>query len=506
MSAPVHEGQILAGKYRVDRVLGEGGMGVVVAATDIQLERRVAIKFLLPEYAQHHEASIRFMREARAAVKIQSEHIARVIDVSEMDNGSPYMVMEYLEGGDLSQIIQAQGPLAVSDAVFYVLQASDAIAEAHSYGIVHRDLKPANLFLAKQPDGSSKVKVLDFGISKKTVVGGGMEDASLTRTSSMMGSPLYMSPEQMRSTKDVDARTDIWALGVILHELLTAQPPFDAESIPELSARILLDSPTPITRPDVPEQLKQVILRSLAKDPNARYPSVAEFSMALAEFAPARARSNVERISRILTAAGLSKSQLTYPASIPPASALGATKIELPVQARSNSLRAHAGTVADFTKTQSPEVRSASGMGKWLIAGSASVVLLGGGAALMVISTRAPEPDPTSLEQAPMAAAPAARPEAPSVSPALAPAAPEAAREAEPDEPSLPASAGTAEAVPAPVAPAPSAAAPIRKPVAARKSVSAPSPTPVAAPAPQSPAPKTATKQPSLRDKWGGRK
>ncbi len=302
MSAPVLAGAVLAGKYRVDRVLGEGGMGVVVAAVDLQLERRVAIKFLLPEYSQQHEAAQRFLREARAAVKIQSEHVARVIDVGTMESGAPYMVMEYLEGGDLAALLDERKALPAEEAVAYVLEACDAIAEAHSVGIVHRDLKPANLFLARQPDGSVRIKVLDFGISKALVTSTTGIDPSLTRTSSMMGSPLYMSPEQMKSAKHVDPRTDVWALGVILYELLTGEPPFYAESIPELSAKVLLDEPVPIrsVRGEIPEALESAVNRALAKDPAARFANVAEFASALAPFGPARTRANVERAGRVL--------------------------------------------------------------------------------------------------------------------------------------------------------------------------------------------------------------
>lgn len=305
MGAPVSPGEVLAGKYRVERVLGEGGMGVVVAATDTQLERKVAIKFLLPDYAEHHEAAQRFLREARAAVKIQSEHVARVIDVGTMENGAPYMVMEYLEGRDLAGVFAGMGNLPVQEAVAYVLEACDAIAEAHSVGIVHRDLKPANLFLARQPDGSSRIKVLDFGISKAMMTTTGM-DPALTRTSSMMGSPLYMSPEQMRSAKHVDPRTDVWALGVILYEALVGAPPFYAESIPELSAKVLLeDVPSMCSkRPEVPQELDAVVRRALAKDPGARYPTVADFAVALLPFAPARSRVNVERATRVLRLVG----------------------------------------------------------------------------------------------------------------------------------------------------------------------------------------------------------
>src|ERR1700760_4922495 len=196
MSDEVREGDVLAGKFRIERVLGRGGMGVVVAATHIQLEERVALKFLLPEALGNGEAVARFAREARAAVKIKSEHVARVSDVGTLDSGSPYMVMEYLEGQDLADWVRHSGAMRPADAVEFVLQACEAIAEAHALGIVHRDLKPANLFVTRRVDGSPCVKVLDFGISKLTTPGS-TSDMGMTRTSTVMGSPLYMSPEQM---------------------------------------------------------------------------------------------------------------------------------------------------------------------------------------------------------------------------------------------------------------------------------------------------------------------
>src|SRR6202142_723116 len=197
-NAPGGEGEILDGKYRVERVLGVGGMGVVVAATHVQLQTRVALKFLLPEVLGHPQVVQRFSREARAAVQIQSEHVARVTDVGTLPTGSPYMVMEYLEGEDLSETVAKGGAIPVARAVSYVLQACEAIAEAHALGIVHRDLKPANLFVIRSKDGAYSVKVLDFGISKSTAPGRAGSD--MTRTSAMMGSPLYMSPEQLRSS------------------------------------------------------------------------------------------------------------------------------------------------------------------------------------------------------------------------------------------------------------------------------------------------------------------
>ena len=228
---PVSPGDVLAGKYRVERVIGAGGMGVVVQATHLELDERVAMKFLLPHAIENAEAATRFVREARAAVKIKSEHVARVTDVGRLENGAPYIVMEFLQGSDLAAVLQ-NGPLSIEDAVDFVLQASDAMAEAHAANIVHRDLKPSNLFMSLRSDGTPLIKVLDFGISKVNVPD--TSDAGLTRTTAIMGSPFYMSPEQMRSSKDVDHRTDIWALGVILYELLTGTQPFNGETLPQL--------------------------------------------------------------------------------------------------------------------------------------------------------------------------------------------------------------------------------------------------------------------------------
>ena len=241
---PTLPGSVLAGKCRVEKIIGQGGMGVVVEARHIALDERVALKFLLGEYAHHPEAATRFLREARAAVKIKSEHVARVSDVGTLDSGAPYMVMEFLDGSDLSKVLETRGTLPIDDAVDFLIQGCEAIAEAHSYGIVHRDLKPANLFLSKRPNGNLIVKVLDFGISKTA------ESAvdNLTKTTAAMGSALYMSPEQMQQTRGVDHRTDIYALGVALYELLAGKQPFYADTLPQLCAEVLTGTPTPIRR------------------------------------------------------------------------------------------------------------------------------------------------------------------------------------------------------------------------------------------------------------------
>jgi serine/threonine protein kinase len=319
-TASVAVGQVIAQKYHIERVIGEGGMGVVVAAHHIELDTRVAIKFLLPEALANAEAVARFAREARASVRIKSEHVARTLDVGRLENGAPYMVMEYLEGTDLATRILQSGPLPIEQAVAFMLETCEALADAHAMGIVHRDLKPSNLFVTRSTDGTESIKLLDFGISKitrATVSGPAMD---MTKTAAMMGSPVYMSPEQLTSSRDVDARSDIWSLGVTLFELLTGKPPFIAETIAELGAKVLT-YPTPDVRewrPSVPERLQAVLERCLGKSPSLRYLNVAELAEALAEFGPRRSRYSAERVSRVLSAAGLSASALQLPPSTDP--------------------------------------------------------------------------------------------------------------------------------------------------------------------------------------------
>jgi eukaryotic-like serine/threonine-protein kinase len=298
----VNIGDVIAGKYRVDRILGEGGMGVVVAATHAQLDQHVALKFLRPSLVSNVEVGHRFMREARAAVKIHSEHVARVLDVGVTDAGTPFMVMEYLEGEDLEQVLAGRGRLSVEDSVRWLLQTCEALAEAHVHGIVHRDLKPANLFLAKRPGGTSIVKVLDFGISKAIDA----KDGAATSATALMGSPLYMSPEQMTSPGDVDLRTDVWCLGIVLYEMLTGRMPFRADTMPRLVYLIAEASPEPLrdARPEVPEGLAAVVDRCLRKKREDRFQNVGELARALAPFGPPRSEQSVERIEQVLQAAG----------------------------------------------------------------------------------------------------------------------------------------------------------------------------------------------------------
>ncbi|APR77188.1 Serine/threonine-protein kinase pkn3 [Minicystis rosea] len=303
MTVPIAPGDVLAGKYRVERILGKGGMGMVVAAMHLSLEKRVALKLLLPELMQTPELVARFAREAKAASRIEGEHVAKVLDTGHFENGVPFMVMEYLEGSDLAQLIKQRGALPPADAIEYVLQACEAIAEAHVAGIVHRDLKPANLFLTRRADGSPCVKVLDFGISKIALASD--QGQGMTQTSAMMGSPNYMAPEQLKSARNVDARTDIWSLGIILQELLTGEVAFKADTVPELYISILQAPPIPLRsrRPDAPPAMEAVIMRCLEKEPARRFASVSELAQALAEFAPPRSRLSIDRITRIVGAA-----------------------------------------------------------------------------------------------------------------------------------------------------------------------------------------------------------
>ena len=277
-SFTVEIGDVIHSKYKVERVIGEGGMGVVVAAKHLTLDQTVALKLLSAKSRESEEALGRFTREAKAAAKIKSEHVGRVLDVDTLPNGAPFIVMEFLEGHDLAAELRAKVTLPADRAVTIILQACEAIAEAHAAGIVHRDLKPANLFLTKTSSDAPLVKVLDFGISKitrKEESGATTDDKALTNAGSMLGSPLYMSPEQMKASAEVDLRTDIWSLGVILYECVTGRSPFDANTIPVICATVLSQDPPPLGLPSALDGLERVILRCLEKDPSRRYRDIA---------------------------------------------------------------------------------------------------------------------------------------------------------------------------------------------------------------------------------------
>ena len=281
----VEPGTVLAGKYRVERVLGRGGMGIVIQAMHLLLHQPVAVKVLLPEALRDQQVVQRFLREAQAAARLHSEHVARVIDVGMLEDGAPYMVLEYLEGTDLSRIPRSQ--LTVGGIVDLVLQACEALSEAHSLGIVHRDIKPANLFVTQRVHDSPIVKLLDFGISKIS-----SETNQLTATQVVMGMPAYMSPEQIRSSRDADHRSDIWSLGVVLYELLQGSLPFGNDEFPAL---VTQTSPTAPTRNQrtAAGKLDAIVYRCLEKEREKRFANVAELAQAIARYSQSEIQADL---------------------------------------------------------------------------------------------------------------------------------------------------------------------------------------------------------------------
>jgi serine/threonine-protein kinase len=329
LPAGLRAGDVIAGRYRLEEVIGSGGMGVVVAAHHIELDERVAVKFLSPSALADPEAIARFDREVRAAARLRNEHIARVYDAGKLPDGARFMVLEYLDGEDLAARVRRVGPLEPRVAVRYLLQACSAVLEAHGKGIIHRDIKPANLFVIERPDGTESVKILDFGVMKR--VGGAQPNADPQQTEpgTIIGTPFYTSPEQLRGSASVDGRTDIWALGATLYELLTATPPFPGKTYAQIIANVLEAAPMPMgeLRPSVPEKLAAVVMRCLEKDPGDRYESIVELALALADTVEldSEQRGLIERIVRhgLVSSPLASPSVLNTPISTRDASASG---------------------------------------------------------------------------------------------------------------------------------------------------------------------------------------
>jgi eukaryotic-like serine/threonine-protein kinase len=285
-TVPVASGQLIGGRYEIRSVIAHGGMGVVCEAMHLELGTLVAVKFIHSELVEDPNMVQRFLNEARTAAGLRSEHIARVYDAGRLDSGEPYLVMEHLDGMGLDTLIKEEGALESADAVDFVLQACEGLAEAHAVGLVHRDIKPANLFLTRRPDGRPFVKVLDFGISKR------LADVhlGLTDPRSSIGSPWYMSPEQMKNASSVDQRTDIWSLGVVLFELLTAIHPFEGRTVTEVCSKVLTE-PAPLLRSkraQADPALEAIISRCLEKEADDRYPTVASLAEGLAPFGSGR--------------------------------------------------------------------------------------------------------------------------------------------------------------------------------------------------------------------------
>lgn len=356
-------GTVLLQKYRVEQVLGRGGMGIVLKARHIHLDEPVAIKLLHPTRAGNTDLLERFLREARAAVRLKGENICHVFDVGLIDDQAPYMVMEFMEGMDLDALVAAQGTLPPPLVADLVLQACAGLAHAHALGIVHRDIKPANLFVTTRADGTMLLKVLDFGIAKAIAD----NDSGLTNTQSILGTPAYMSPEQLRSSKHVDERTDIWALGVVMYELLVGQRPFQGDGFSAICLKIAMD-PTPPLQIALPAAFQQIVQRCLHKQANARYQTIAELAWALAPHAqtPAVAERIVDSVNRLLGSPASSNSQSTHHASM-----------RSPASTMSNSV----GQVHD------PAAPSRHPSRTWrVLAAAACTLLLASAAAFLVVN------------------------------------------------------------------------------------------------------------------------
>lgn len=460
-------GTVIAGRYRVEHVVGEGGMGAVVAATHIALEERVALKFLHPRHANDKESTTRFLREAQASARIRSEHVVRVTDVGTGESGMPFIAMELLEGEDLEAAVRDK-PMPVELAVDCVLEAAEALAEAHAAGIIHRDIKPANLWLARRSDGSAHVKVLDFGISKQAK-SDARATTGLTQTQSVFGSPTYMSPEQIRSAKHVDFRTDVWSLAIVLFELLCGRRPFEGETVSAMLAAIAADHPIPIRTydPNIPEEIEELILQCLKKDAIDR-PTLPELAAVLRPYASRSGQLVADRIASLEPAPSVIAPVGTSSANIRPRG----NPPSGPITGRAASRRAVDRTDGQLGMTnpsREPRRGSAS-RGAYAIAGSILIVGIGAlGYALFAQPSSAPRattarpatpppppppppsvsaasssaPPPASETAAPPASVPLATERAPS-----APRTPPRPRPPPPAQPSATSPPSSEEAVP----------------------------------------------------------
>ncbi len=370
-------GTLLADKYRLDREIGRGGMGIVYAAHHETLGQHVAVKLLaVPGHAPPTVVD-RFLREARAVVRLRSEHVVRVYDVGSLPGGIHYLVMDLLDGEDLMHRIQTRGVLPIEEAVDLLVQACAGLSEAHTAGVVHRDVKLGNLFVTRRRDGSSCLKVLDFGISKVTQ--GIDSDLDLTETAALLGSPMYMAPEQIKNAKTVDARADLWALGVVAHRLLTGHPPFAGDSPMAICAAISADPPADVRarRPEVPAGLSAVIGACLEKDPGRRPATAAMLALALAPFGSAETRALATRLAR----------ETDTPIPTIPA-----------VPAPPGEARAEPSSAAGAAERPAPTVKRRA-LSAWLLVGAAGLAV--GGLIAVVVTSHAGRSSGPPAESAP---------------------------------------------------------------------------------------------------------
>jgi serine/threonine protein kinase len=457
---PLLQGDLVDGKYRVDRILGQGAMGTVVAARHMLLDTDVAVKVLSSEMLRQEKAVERFVREGRAVARLRSEHVARVMDVGTLPTGQPYIVMELLEGEDLDRMLARVGPFPPEHAVDYVLQALEAVAHAHAAGVVHRDLKPANLFVTLAPDGRPILKVLDFGVAKyhepPPPTGSPGGPGVLTGEHAALGSPGFMAPEQVRCARDIDERADVWGMGAVLYELLTGRPAFDGESVGEIFGAILHTDPTPPRRirPDVPAGLADAVMRCLCRGRELRFQSVAEMAAAIEPYGSGALVDYAARIARTLergsrtSDAGRSNHppsvivsesplppRMEYTPGAPNASVRN-TPLRPPDVNTRNTLLDAAGTTRTSMHPGRRHVRVVLGAAAAIIVLACSAAFarkgLGWGEGAEAVTTEPPPPVATVAPPAPSAAPAAAAADSTAVDPASNASAPEPVASAPP--------------------------------------------------------------------------
>jgi serine/threonine protein kinase len=406
-------GEVLDGKYRIERLLGEGGMGAVAKATHMLRRAPVALKFMSPAVLALQGAVERFVNEGVAASQIDSDHVVKVFDVGRLPTGAPYLVMEFLDGSDLGQLLAAAGGrIDGPRAVHFALQILRALQTAHASGIIHRDMKPSNVFVINKDGEPDFVKLVDFGISKVRSDDPSGRSANLTRTNSALGTPLYMSPEQARSPRDVDHRADIYSVGAILYELLSGRTPYIAESgeYTEILFKIFTTDPQPLQqlRPDVPEGLVQIVHRALARDANLRFGSASDMAEALAPWADDRSAQVVARVR-----GGRGRSLAPPSLQATPVVGAAAALAPMPSGAGSRPPQVPAGTYPTNDVVRSPRVPSHMGVSRDgpptitakpskapLVLGFVGVVLLAGVAGIVVLKRNAGGSLPVTHEPA----------------------------------------------------------------------------------------------------------